>query len=308
MTSYTPNLKLLKKDPSTDGNDTFNLKTMLNDNWDKVDEEVGKKADKKTHIVYIEESQNWVVPDGVYEICVYAIGGGGGGGATYSGNGNYHYGAGGGGGAYADYRCLLVNPNQEIEIIIGAGGTGSTAGSSRIANSGGYTKFGEYLLVYGGTGGGPTDYGDGGCRGGGSVSEKVSYSDGVNGNAGMSGTTNSGIKDSTAALSATTTFPKPINTYRGAHCPITNELYGGAGGGGCIYDVGGADVTGGAGGAGGGGAGGGMTEDTRNGNNGTLYGAGGGGASSVEVGTGMSATYKYGSGGNGHDGVVIIAY
>ena len=34
MTSYTPNLKLLKKDPSTDGNDTFNISTMLNDNWD----------------------------------------------------------------------------------------------------------------------------------------------------------------------------------------------------------------------------------------------------------------------------------
>lgn len=44
MTSYTPNLNLLKKDPSTDGNDTFNITTMLNDNWDKVDEEVGKKA------------------------------------------------------------------------------------------------------------------------------------------------------------------------------------------------------------------------------------------------------------------------
>lgn len=37
MTSYTPNLNLLKKDPSTDGNDTFNITTMLNDNWDKID-------------------------------------------------------------------------------------------------------------------------------------------------------------------------------------------------------------------------------------------------------------------------------
>ena len=44
MTSFTPNLKLLKKDPTTDGNDTFNITTMLNENWDKVDEEVGKKA------------------------------------------------------------------------------------------------------------------------------------------------------------------------------------------------------------------------------------------------------------------------
>ena len=44
MTSYTQNLKLLKKNPSTDGNDTFNVETMLNENWDKVDEEFGKKA------------------------------------------------------------------------------------------------------------------------------------------------------------------------------------------------------------------------------------------------------------------------
>ena len=38
MSSYTSNLNLLKKDPTTDGNDTFNIKTMLNDNWDKIDD------------------------------------------------------------------------------------------------------------------------------------------------------------------------------------------------------------------------------------------------------------------------------
>lgn len=37
MAEYTPNLNLLKKDPAVDGNDTFNIKTMLNDNWDKID-------------------------------------------------------------------------------------------------------------------------------------------------------------------------------------------------------------------------------------------------------------------------------
>lgn len=38
MASYTPNLNLLKKSPVTDGNDTFNVDTMLNDNWDKIDD------------------------------------------------------------------------------------------------------------------------------------------------------------------------------------------------------------------------------------------------------------------------------
>lgn len=42
MASNTPNLNLLKKDPATDGNDTFNIQTMLNDNWDKIDVAVGE--------------------------------------------------------------------------------------------------------------------------------------------------------------------------------------------------------------------------------------------------------------------------
>lgn len=40
MASNTKRLRLLKKDPATDGNDTFNIKTMLNENWDKIDERV----------------------------------------------------------------------------------------------------------------------------------------------------------------------------------------------------------------------------------------------------------------------------
>lgn len=41
MASNTPKLNLLKKNPATDGNETFNIKTMLNDNWDKIDDAVG---------------------------------------------------------------------------------------------------------------------------------------------------------------------------------------------------------------------------------------------------------------------------
>lgn len=41
MPSNTPNLDLLKKDPITDGADTFNIETMLNGNWDKIDDAVG---------------------------------------------------------------------------------------------------------------------------------------------------------------------------------------------------------------------------------------------------------------------------
>ena len=45
MASYTEHLELLKKDPVADGADTFNIQTMLNNNWDKIDAAVAKKAD-----------------------------------------------------------------------------------------------------------------------------------------------------------------------------------------------------------------------------------------------------------------------
>jgi len=40
MAIFTNFLKLLKKDPIADGQDTFNIETMLNENWDKIDEKV----------------------------------------------------------------------------------------------------------------------------------------------------------------------------------------------------------------------------------------------------------------------------
>lgn len=46
MSSQTNNLQLYKADPLTDGNKTFNINTMLNENWDKVDENVGELSDK----------------------------------------------------------------------------------------------------------------------------------------------------------------------------------------------------------------------------------------------------------------------
>lgn len=45
MASYTEHLNLLKKNPATDGADTFNIETMLNENWNKIDEAVAKKAE-----------------------------------------------------------------------------------------------------------------------------------------------------------------------------------------------------------------------------------------------------------------------
>lgn len=48
MASYTNNLNLLKKDPVADGSDTFNIQTMMNDNWDKLDAQALKAQAAKT--------------------------------------------------------------------------------------------------------------------------------------------------------------------------------------------------------------------------------------------------------------------
>ncbi|MBB6689864.1 hypothetical protein H7B90_00470 [Cohnella xylanilytica] len=44
MSIFTSVWKLLKKNPQTDGNEMFNIETMLNDNWDKIDSALGQKA------------------------------------------------------------------------------------------------------------------------------------------------------------------------------------------------------------------------------------------------------------------------
>ncbi|MCT4593592.1 MAG: hypothetical protein N4A57_04880 [Anaeromicrobium sp.] len=50
MANNTKNLGLYKKDPVSDSNDYFDVKTMLNDNWDKVDEKCKDTDDRLTGI------------------------------------------------------------------------------------------------------------------------------------------------------------------------------------------------------------------------------------------------------------------
>lgn len=50
MASNTDYLKLLKKDPVIDGNETFNIQSMLNDNWDKIDGAVGALKEEVAHL------------------------------------------------------------------------------------------------------------------------------------------------------------------------------------------------------------------------------------------------------------------
>lgn len=51
MASNTENLNLLMKNPSTDGADTFNIQTMLNENWQKIDNNAGTVAQTLANIL-----------------------------------------------------------------------------------------------------------------------------------------------------------------------------------------------------------------------------------------------------------------
>ena len=51
MASNTENLNLLMKNPSTDGADTFNVQTMLNENWQKIDNNAGSVAQTLANIL-----------------------------------------------------------------------------------------------------------------------------------------------------------------------------------------------------------------------------------------------------------------
>jgi phage-related minor tail protein len=46
LANNTPRLNLYKKDPVADANDTFNIQTMLNDNWDRIDANVVLVSEK----------------------------------------------------------------------------------------------------------------------------------------------------------------------------------------------------------------------------------------------------------------------
>lgn len=58
MAGNTQNLGLYYKEPIKDGNDTFNIQTMLNDNWNKLDAILGVLSQNKLLADYITERLN----------------------------------------------------------------------------------------------------------------------------------------------------------------------------------------------------------------------------------------------------------
>jgi len=115
------------------------------------------------------ESDTFVVPETVTKITVQAWGGGGaGGGSTNAGRWSARGGAGGGGGAYAS-STLSVTPGQNLQVVVGAGGTGITGddGNSGSTSFVGATTDPDNAFVRAAGGSGGTGNTDGGSPEGG---------------------------------------------------------------------------------------------------------------------------------------------
>ena len=74
MASFTNFLKLLKKNPATDGKDTFNIETMLNENWDKIDKKVEENSSAIGQLAYQLVSESEI--DNMEPIAGLPVGGG----------------------------------------------------------------------------------------------------------------------------------------------------------------------------------------------------------------------------------------
>lgn len=91
-------------------------------------------------------NRTWVVPSGVSRVRVRVVGAGGGGGGGTAGYG----GGGGGAGGYAE-SILMLQPGQNISVVVGVGGAASPAGVT--GGAGGSSSFGDLVAAQGGLGG-----------------------------------------------------------------------------------------------------------------------------------------------------------
>ena len=242
---------------------------------------------------------------------ILVVGGGGAGG---------YGGGGGGGGGGVVYEPEVYLEAGTYAVTVGAGGAAATTSGNISDRKGDASSFGSLLAVEGG-GAGPNPYRpsnhandsyisgassagtfaakfsnagiDGQGHAGGNAC-KVSGSDQVNNACGYS---SGGGGAGSAGADATATGGGDGGA--GLACGITGEtLCYGAGGGGSYYNM--TSGTAGAGGAGGGGNGG--DADGINGTDGTFYGAGGGSGALI------ANNSKFGTGGAGYQGVVIVRY
>lgn len=229
--------------------------------------------------VIFTSSQNWTVPDGVYTVQVFLVGGGGSAGANQRG----------GCGGYTKTQTVSVTPGQVIPVAIGAGAT-------EYDTPGGSSSFGSVFIAGG-------DYYNGGS-GGGAPYIGTAYP--IGGTGGSNGSNGGGPISANGEE-----YPGAINIGLGQGTTTktfgesTGTLYAGGGGGlGSSYDGDSSSYTNGYGRGGAGGGGQGAMRNTYSSNyhdfgtNGTPNTGGGGGS-----GLGSAASKM-----KGGSGIVIVRW
>ena len=252
---------------------------------------------------------SWTVPVGVTKAKVHGIGGGGGGGGAFTGTRQYNRTAaaasGGGGGAY-DYAIIPVTGGSSYYIFVGAYGSGGSGGSGTNQASNGNPGSASWfdsssdptdppMKARGGLGGNAanlniTEKGDWKCYSGHtSVASQVSavakVHNGFYGGAGLAGSAQ--IKNTILGCADQQGATGGKGGYAGGYNSIS--FAGGQTAGNSI------DVKSG-------------SEEAKGGKKGTNYGGGGSGACAADFKQLSGTSYKYGTGGDGANGIVWIQY
>ena len=186
----------------------------------------------KSLLATFTSSGSWPVPAGIVNVDAFVVGGGGG-----TSKGSKGAGGGAGGGYCKLYRDIPVSFGENIDIVVGAGGTksgvGGDGGSSRFkdllysADGGkpggaGGTGNDNYSGMYGGAGG------SGGGGGGGSEGGPQYIQGGNGGSNGSSG--ENGTKTATSSVAGAGGAGGGTIEYTPRN-PYNDTLYGGGGGG-----------------------------------------------------------------------------
>ena len=184
-------------------------------------------------LVVIKSSGIYIVPANTVKLDVFLVGAGGGGGLPVASTsyGSYTAGYAGEGGAVVYQENMPFIKGEEINVVIGQGGSAATT-ANNAGNKGGDTSFGT-LIALGGNGGtagtnsSPSIGSDGtACPFGDIESEAVTSSDLFGANGGDGSTT------TTANVGGNTGAGKGANRSTAA---ANAAFYGAGGGGGTIY-------------------------------------------------------------------------
>ena len=217
-----------------------------------------------TDIQVFTANGTWTAPKGATYTLVDCFGGGG---AGSGGTGNLvdlarAGGGAGGGGLRVQMQFLTAELTPAVGVTVASsklGGTGGTTAAGTIGNRGFDSKFGDFLIAYGGGGGGINSTAGGGGGGGAGGSGA--------GSSATTGTGTSGGACATLGVAAGTSSPD----YRG-------------GGGGASTSNGGSSYLG-----GGGGGGGGVSGNDQYGGSSYFSGGGGGGGAGISAGVANTA-------------------